>query len=212
MVKFAPGKLRDLERKGLHKELKLQTVINTTSMVLFDAAGCLRKFNTPEEVCHEFFGTRKQKYIERKAFLEGMLRAQSNRLSNQVISSEFCLISLFQARFILAKINGEIVMENKKKANIIEQLIKHKFDPDPVKKWKDEQKKKMAELYGEEEEENLDEEDEEAEKKTEDKKEVEVEKKMSDYDYLVGMALIKLSEEEKNKMLKVIFVHLQHNI
>ena len=102
----------------------------------------------------------------------------------------------------MAKIKGEIVMENKRKAAIIEQLVKLKFDPDPVKKWKDEQKKKMAEMYGEEEEENLDEEEDEKEEEKS-KKDSDVERKMSDYDYLVGMALIKLSEEEKNKMLKV---------
>jgi hypothetical protein len=38
-------------------------------MVLFDADGCLRKFNTPEEICQEFFTTRKRIYIQRKAYL-----------------------------------------------------------------------------------------------------------------------------------------------
>ncbi|ETN77909.1 DNA gyrase/topoisomerase IV, A subunit [Necator americanus] len=184
VIKVASGKLRDLEAEGLHKVFKLQTVLNTTSMVLFDAAGCLRKFNTPEEICAEFFETRKQKYIERKAFMEGMLRAQSNRLTNQ-------------ARFILAKIKGEILMENKKKAAIVEQLIKKGFDPDPVKKWKELQKKKELELSGEYD--VTEEEEQEEEEVVGDK---EVEKKLSDYDYLVGMALIKLSEEEKNKLLK----------
>ncbi|VDO55007.1 unnamed protein product [Haemonchus placei] len=180
VVKLPQGKLREYEAEGLHKVFKLQTVLNTTSMVLFDAAGCLRKFNTVEEICAEFFETRKQKYIERKAFMEGMLRAQSNRLTNQ-------------ARFILAKIKGEIVMENKKKQNIVEQLIKKGFDPDPVKKWKELQKKKELEESGE-----YDMEDEEQE--SEGNKDLDT--KLSDYDYLVGMALIKLSEEEKNKLLK----------
>ncbi|KAK6039752.1 DNA gyrase/topoisomerase IV, A subunit [Cooperia oncophora] len=183
VVKLPHGKLRDLEAEGLHKVFKLQTVLNTTSMVLFDAAGCLRKFNTVEEICAEFFETRKQKYIARKAFMEGMLRAQSNRLSNQ-------------ARFILAKIKGEIVMENKKKANIVEQLIKKGFDPDPVKKWKELQKKKELEESGEY---DMEEEEEATEESEGDK---DVDTKLSDYDYLVGMALIKLSEEEKNKLLK----------
>ncbi|KAK5978496.1 DNA gyrase/topoisomerase IV A subunit [Trichostrongylus colubriformis] len=183
VVKLPHGKLRELEAEGLHKVFKLQTVLNTTSMVLFDAAGCLRKFNTVEEICSEFFETRKQKYIARKAFMEGMLRAQSNRLSNQ-------------ARFILAKIKGEIVMENKKKQNIVEQLIKKGFDPDPVKRWKELQKKKELEESGEY---DMAEEEEENEESGGDK---DLDGKLSDYDYLVGMALIKLSEEEKNKLLK----------
>ncbi|TKR76461.1 hypothetical protein L596_017591 [Steinernema carpocapsae] len=65
-----------------------------------------------------------------------MLRAQSLRLTNQ-------------ARFIIAKIKGDIVMENKKKAVIIDQLVKNKYDPDPVKKWKEEQKKMELEVNGE---------------------------------------------------------------
>jgi DNA topoisomerase II len=65
-----------------------------------------------------------------------MLQAQSNQLSEK-------------ARFIMMKINGEIYIENKRKAAIIEQLQKHKFKPDPVKKWKDEQKRKELELCGE---------------------------------------------------------------
>ncbi|RCN39976.1 DNA gyrase/topoisomerase IV, A subunit [Ancylostoma caninum] len=184
VIKVANGKLKELEAEGLHKVFKLQTVLNTTSMVLFDASGCLRKFNTPEEICAEFFETRKQKYIERKAFMEGMLRAQSNRLTNQ-------------ARFILAKIKGEIVMENKKKAAIVDQLIKKGFDPDPVKKWKEIQKKKELEQSGEYD--ATEEEEQEEEGGSGDQ---ELEGKLSDYDYLVGMALIKLSEEEKNKLLK----------
>uniref|UniRef100_A0A0M3IS16 TOP4c domain-containing protein n=1 Tax=Ascaris lumbricoides TaxID=6252 RepID=A0A0M3IS16_ASCLU len=88
LVKMTPEKLRAAQMEGLHKVFKLQTVINTTSMVLFDAMGCLRRFNTVEEICTDFFETRKKKYIERKAFQMGMLRAQSQRLSNQVI---FCI-------------------------------------------------------------------------------------------------------------------------
>lgn len=184
VIKLPPGRLRELEAEGLHKVFKLQTVLNTTSMVLFDAAGCLRKFNTVEEICSEFFETRKQKYIERKAFMEGMLRAQSNRLTNQ-------------ARFILAKIKGEIVMENKRKAAIVDQLIKKGFDPDPIKKWKDLQKKKELEESG-----GFDATEEEEQEEGAGDADKELDGKLSDYDYLVGMALIKLSEEEKDKLLK----------
>ncbi|VDK26248.1 unnamed protein product, partial [Anisakis simplex] len=43
VIKMTKEKLREAEMEGLHKVFKLQTAINTTSMVLFDAAGCLRK-------------------------------------------------------------------------------------------------------------------------------------------------------------------------
>uniref|UniRef100_F1KQV5 DNA topoisomerase 2 n=1 Tax=Ascaris suum TaxID=6253 RepID=F1KQV5_ASCSU len=191
VIKMSAQKLRDAEMEGLHKVFKLQTAINTSSMVLFDAAGCLRKFRNVEEICKEFFETRKKKYIERKAFQEGMLRAQSERLSNQ-------------ARFILAKIKGEILIENKRKVAIVEQLVKKGFDPDPVKKWKELQRRKELEMTGEVEvdEEELEQDEEEQTNVPSSPLKKDLEKKLSDYDYLVGMAILKLSEEEKDKLLR----------
>ncbi|VDM37556.1 unnamed protein product [Toxocara canis] len=173
VIKMNAQKLRDAEMEGLHKVFKLQSAINTSSMVLFDAAGCLRKFRNVEEICREFYETRKTKYIERKAFQEGMLRAQSQRLSNQ-------------ARFILAKIKGEIVIENKRKVAIVEQLVKKGFDPDPVKKWKELQRKKELEMTGETEidDEEREEEDEEQSNVPSSPLKKDLEKKLSDYDYL----------------------------
>ncbi|KAI6171976.1 DNA topoisomerase 2 [Aphelenchoides besseyi] len=180
VVKMDPQQLRKYESKGLHESFKLISSINTTSMVLFDANGCLRKYDTPEQICREFFDVRKQKYIERKAFLEGMLTAQSERLSEQ-------------ARFILMKIKNEIHVENKRRAAIIDQLVQHNFKPDPVKKWKDEQKKREFAMTGE-----VAYDEEEAENETQESK---TEKRAGDYDYLLGMAIWKLSMEDKDKML-----------
>ncbi len=187
--------------------------------VLFDAEGCLRRFERVDQILEEFFRVRRQKYIERKRYLEGMLQAQSERLSNQ-------------ARFILEKIDGKIHLENKKKRVIVEQLIAGKYDPDPVKKWKDEIRRKVTEsavllqckkiracasnylltvcLCFQEEEQggdiSADEVSEEEEMATEEREvaveESPVEKRLADYDYLVTMQLIKLSEEEKEKLLR----------
>lgn len=84
VVKMTPEKLRNAEREGLHKVFKLQKVLNLSSMVLFDAAGVLKKFNSTIDIMKDFFGTRKTLYVDRKRFLEGMLQAQSDRLSAQV--------------------------------------------------------------------------------------------------------------------------------
>ena len=103
---------------------------------MFDAAGCLRKFDSPEQICQEFFECRKEVFIKRKRYLEGMLQAQSEQLSER-------------ARFIMMKIRGEIHIENKRKMAIVEQLKKHNFKPDPVKEWKKAQQKKEEEESGE---------------------------------------------------------------
>uniref|UniRef100_A0AC35UG86 DNA topoisomerase 2 n=1 Tax=Rhabditophanes sp. KR3021 TaxID=114890 RepID=A0AC35UG86_9BILA len=182
-VKFICKLSGDSTNDNMHDTLALQNCITTNNMILFDGNGVLRKFNSAEQIIKEFYDVRVEKYKERKMFLEKMLKAQSDRLTNQ-------------ARFILEKIKGDIVMENKKKKDIVELLIKKKYDRDPVKLWKDEIKAKAiaksSEVIMEEEDEDGNEESEDANLRN----------KLSDYDYLVGMALIKLSTEEKDKLLK----------
>ncbi|VDK24464.1 unnamed protein product [Anisakis simplex] len=111
----------------------------------------------------------------------------------------------------MKKINGEIQIENKRKAVIVEQLVSMGFDPDPVKKWKELQKKKEMEATGEiiteegsdgENEENEGEEDEHNRKEPKNAQQKDLESKLSDYDYLVGMAIVRLSSEEKDKLLR----------
>lgn len=96
----------------------------------------------------------------------------------------------------MLKIENKIFIENKKKAAIIDQLVKLDFPPDPVKKWKEIQKKKEMEAAGEvgnEEEEDDDNETNEPQQGGE--------RRVADYDYLVGMAMWKLSTEDKDKLL-----------
>jgi DNA topoisomerase-2 len=38
------------------------------------------------------------------------------------------------------KCNGKLVIENKKKVALIQELVDKKYDSDPVKKWKNDQK------------------------------------------------------------------------
>ena len=65
--------------------------------VLFDALGCLCKYESPLDILKEFFELRLEKYAVRKAWLDGMLTAESTKLSSQ-------------ARFILEKIEGQIII------------------------------------------------------------------------------------------------------
>jgi hypothetical protein len=65
--------------------------------VLFDAFGALKKFESVEEIIKEYYDVRLKCYVKRKEFLEGMLAAEAERLTAQ-------------ARFILEKIDGSIVV------------------------------------------------------------------------------------------------------
>jgi len=89
-------------------------------MVLFDHLGCLRKYETVEEIMREFFDVRLSMYGKRKKFMEGTLGAEACKLSNQ-------------ARFILEKCDGTLKVENKKKKIMIDELARRGYDSDPVK-------------------------------------------------------------------------------
>merc|ERR1712241_575240 len=108
--------------KGLHTFFKLQTTMQTTSMVLFDHLGCMKKYETPIEIMKEFFTIRMSMYGKRKKYMEGALGAEACKLSNQ-------------ARFILEKCDGTLKVENKKKKLMVEELARKGYDSDPVKAW-----------------------------------------------------------------------------
>lgn len=59
----------------------------------------------------EFYSLRMKYYVRRKDWLEGQLQAEADKLSNQ-------------ARFILEKCDKGLVVENKKRKAMVEELIK----------------------------------------------------------------------------------------
>ena len=59
--------------------------------------GCLKKYETVQDILKEFFDLRLSYYGLRKEWLVGMLGAESTKLNNQ-------------ARFILEKIQGKIAI------------------------------------------------------------------------------------------------------
>ncbi|XP_031456500.1 DNA topoisomerase 2-alpha [Phasianus colchicus] len=170
VVKMSEEKLAEAEAVGLHKVFKLQTNLTCNSMVLFDHVGFLKKYESPQDILKEFFELRLRYYGLRKEWLIGMLGAESAKLSNQ-------------ARFILEKIDGKIVIENKPKKELIQVLIQRGYESDPVKAWK--------ELQNKEEEEEGDESDKETTAAT-----------GPDFNYLLNMPLWYLTKEKKDELCK----------
>jgi len=171
VVQMQQEKLRKAEvEKGLHQFFKLQTTLSTSSMVLFDDKGALKKYENVMDILREFYDLRLQYYQKRKNYLEGMLEAEALKLSNQ-------------ARFILEKCDGSLVVENKKKKVMVEELQRRGFDSDPVKKWKKGQ--------------DQDEVDAEDDSEDEDALDTGL-----DYDYLLGMPMWSLTKERKDDLIK----------
>lgn len=167
--------------------------MSTSSMHGFDKDSCLRRFEKVNEILKEFYTLRLDYYVKRKNYLEGMLTAEASRLSDQ-------------ARFIMEKCNNTLVVENKKRKTMIDELIRRGYKADPVKEWKRKVSLDDEEEQADEPEEEND--DEEAGPSKKPKKSADPEKAFQNltdvkkYDYLLGMSMWMLTDERKNELLK----------
>ena len=71
---------------------------------MFDQHGCIKKYTDVCDILKDFYELRLHMYIRRKDYLEGILEAESSKLNNQ-------------ARFIMEKIEGTIVIGKLKDPN-----------------------------------------------------------------------------------------------
>lgn len=78
--------------------------------------GRIRKYETPEEIIAEFYELRLVLYQKRKAHLTDQLTEQWTKLDNRV-------------RFIKAVISGELVVANRKKADLLNELQAKGYTP-----------------------------------------------------------------------------------
>ncbi|GJP74296.1 hypothetical protein CLOP_g4904 [Closterium sp. NIES-67] len=106
------------QRAVMEKRLKLTTTMNTGNMHLFDADGRMKKYDSPEQIIEDFFSIRLGHYERRKAHQLAQLRHELLRLDNR-------------ARFVMAVIRGEVVITNRKQADIVAQLKARGFTPLP---------------------------------------------------------------------------------
>ncbi|CAH0545849.1 unnamed protein product [Brassicogethes aeneus] len=190
VVTLMSGQLTVLEREGLHKVFKLQTMFSTSSMCAFDELGCLKRYDSVMQILKEFYDLRLKHYQKRKDYLEGVLEAEAAKLTNQ-------------ARFIMEKCGGELVVENKKRKTIVDELIKKGYAPDPVKTWK-ERNNEEEEAQAPEEEHDEDEEGSSTKKKKPVDTEAEFKNlaEVKKFDYLLGMSMWMLTDERKNELLR----------
>ncbi|XP_056335728.1 DNA topoisomerase 2-beta isoform X2 [Danio aesculapii] len=135
VVRMTEEKLAQAEAAGLHKVFKLQSSLTCNSMVLFDHMGCMKRYESVQEILKEFFELRLHYYKLRKDWLVGSLGAESAKLSNQ-------------ARFVLEKIEGKLSIENKSKRDLIRMLVQRGYESDPVAAWNKAQEKSLEEEDG----------------------------------------------------------------
>jgi DNA topoisomerase-2 len=86
----------------------------TTNMHLYSSEGRIKKYKNVKEIMKEFYDYRLMMYVKRKEYMLNCLKEQLELLSNKV-------------RFILMKLEGKIVIENKKKVVLVKCLEDFKF-------------------------------------------------------------------------------------
>ncbi|KAK8945392.1 DNA topoisomerase 2 [Platanthera guangdongensis] len=107
-------------REGLEKKFKLSNTMSTSNMHLFDPSGVIKKYDTPEQILEEFFSLRITYYEKRKQVLLHNLELSLLRLDNKV-------------RFIFGVVQGEIIVNNRKKSELFLELQQKGFTPFPAK-------------------------------------------------------------------------------
>lgn len=177
--------------QGIIEYFKLSSKISTSNMRCFDAEGKIKKYNSPEEIIEDFYSVRLAFYQKRKAgftsrsncrlaltlslqdFLSSDLQFQLDKLTNQI-------------RFVQMIINKELVVSNRKKADIVAELRKKEFKPIP----KVEKKKGVKDT--EEVAEEVEDEDSEGNSQS---------VNSADFDYLLGMAIHSLTQEKASPVI-----------
>lgn len=100
--------------EGILQKFKLVSTMSTANMVAFDPQGRLKKYDSPEAILREFYYVRLEYYQRRKDVLCDRLKNQLDKISNQ-------------ARFVKMIIEGKLVVNNRKKIELISELERERF-------------------------------------------------------------------------------------
>ncbi|EKE37602.1 hypothetical protein ENUP19_0294G0003 [Entamoeba nuttalli] len=169
-VHFVIDLVQPMSDEDIWTNLKLVSSVKTTNMHLFNSEYKITKYHTVLDILAEFCDVRMKGYEERKkAIIESMER-QLMILSNK-------------ARFIKMVIEGELIVNNRKKNELYKDLIKFGFD-----QIRDPKKANKSKPIGESEDEEIKEEEEDDE--------------VGGYDYLLSMKIWTLTYEKAKKLME----------
>ena len=98
--------------------LKLESYVYTSNMVMFNQNNQLRKYDMVDEIINEFCEVRYDYYIRRKKYQIGLLENEIRYLTNK-------------QRFVQAVINEELQLMNMPEDMLIEELKSAEYDEEP---------------------------------------------------------------------------------
>jgi DNA topoisomerase-2 len=117
---------------GLHGKFKLSTTISTNNMTAFGVDGKLHKYTTTKDILHVFFDQRLEYYVKRKALLLEKMRREVKILDNK-------------ARFVEEVCSGDLVVSNRKRAELLADLQEKGYDLFPKEDKKAEEEEEANE-------------------------------------------------------------------
>lgn len=103
------------EKDGLHGKFKLVTTISTNNMTLFDSQGKIHRYKTSLDILRMFFHHRLDFYVKRKVILLERMNNELKILSNK-------------ARFVEEVCRGDLVVSNRKRADLLADLKERGYD------------------------------------------------------------------------------------
>ncbi len=115
-IKIAPDRLEHVRSHGVEKVFRLASRISTTNMHCFDERGAIAKYASPLAVVEAFVPVRLAAYERRRVALVRALEIEVERLANR-------------ARFVLAVVDGDVKIGNKKREALVRELEEKGFDP-----------------------------------------------------------------------------------
>jgi len=112
VLSMMPDKLAECERKGLERAFHLRSTIATSNMMLFDANGIIKKYESPEDIIKEYAVVRLEVYGKRK---EWMLQKMGREVA--VISNKL--------KFIRLVVSGRLEVERRKSSQLCADMRRH---------------------------------------------------------------------------------------
>lgn len=169
------------EKDNLEKAFKMRSSISLNNMMLFNADGKIKKYDSALDILREFADVRLSIYETRKAYLLARLTRE-------------CEVLSAKARFVKMVIEGKIVIRKRKIVDLAQDLRKNGF-------------KALWELKGESaaetEEKGEDEEADEDDGSGEEGDAPDATRKaVKDFEYLVGMPISTLTAEKVAKLMQ----------
>jgi DNA topoisomerase-2 len=155
------------EKNGLYAKFKLSSSISSSNMMLYDTNQRITKYDTPEDIMNAFYEVRLEYYVKRKANLVRNLEAERKMLSNK-------------ARFVEEVCAGDLIVSNRKRAEILAELQERGYD--------------LITKDGKNDPENSE------DQEIEDEEETSISELVKGYEYLLGMKIWSLTYEKAEEL------------